>query len=130
MERRNRPVVEMTRSSLKEIQLPAKLWGEALRHSVYLLNRLPTRALTGQTSYEAWSKRKPDISHVRVFESLVHMKIPSNQVQKLDDRSKQVINLFKEPGTKGYRLYDPESNQVHISRDVTFEETKSWPWNK
>ena len=130
VERRNRTVVEMTRSCLKEMQLPANLWGEAVRHSVYILNRLPTRALTGQTPYEAWSTRKPDITHVRVFGCLVHMKIPANQVQKLDDRSKQVINLGKEPGTKGYRLYDPENNRVHISRDVTFEETKPWPWNR
>lgn len=111
------------------MKLPSKLWAEAVRHSVYLLNRLPTRALSGLTPYEAWSKRKPDVSHVRVFGCLVHMKIPINKVKKLDDRSKQVINLGREPGTKAYRLFDPKNNRVHVSRDVIFKETKGWDWS-
>lgn len=72
---------------------------------------------------------KPDIGHIQVFGCLVHMRTPGNQVMKLDDRSIQVINLGKEPGTKGYRLYDPNSKRIYISRDVVFEETKCWSWD-
>ncbi|KAL8145519.1 hypothetical protein AgCh_003617 [Apium graveolens] len=56
------------------------------------------------------------------------MKLPSVHTTKLDDRSKLVINLGKEPGTKAYRLYDPERKIVHVSRDVIFEENKAWMW--
>lgn len=49
VERRNRMMVEMARSCLKEMRMPNKLWGEAVRNSVYILNRVPTRALTGKT---------------------------------------------------------------------------------
>lgn len=94
----------MTRSFLKGRHLPAIFWGEAVKHSVYVLNRLPTRSLTGMTPYEAWSNRKPDIAHIRVFGCLCHMKVPSPGLKKLDDRSLPVINLGREPGTKGYRL--------------------------
>ncbi|KAL8100917.1 hypothetical protein AgCh_032970 [Apium graveolens] len=38
VERRNRTVIKMTRCFLKEMGLPANLWGEAVRHSVYVLN--------------------------------------------------------------------------------------------
>jgi len=31
--------------------------------------------------------------------------------------------------TKGYRIYDPESKKLHISRDVIFEENKGWDWS-
>lgn len=51
VERRNRTVVEMARSCLKETKIPSIMCGEAVRHSVYLLNRLSTRALTGVTPY-------------------------------------------------------------------------------
>lgn len=128
VERRNRTVVEMARSFLKEKQLPLALWGEAIRHSIYVLNRLPTRAVSGMTPYEAWSGRKPNIAHIRVFGCLGHMKIPPVHTTKLDDRSKLVINLGKEPGSKAYRLFDPKHNSVHVSRDVVFEEDKTWPW--
>lgn len=129
VERRNRTVVEMTRSSLKEMKLPAKLWAEGVRNAVYILNRLPTRALTNQTPYEAWENKKPEVSHIRVFGCLAHVKTPSVHNTKLDDRSKRMVNLGREPGTKGYRLYDPVENKIQVSRDVVFEETKQWPWD-
>lgn len=97
-----------------------KTVGEAVRHSVNLLNSLSTRILSGQAPYEAWSRKKLDVSHIRVFGYLAHMKIPSNQIKKLEDRNRQVINLGKESGTKAYQLYDPEGDRVHISRDVVF----------
>lgn len=54
MERRNRKVVAMIKIFLKEKGLSSIHWGEAVRHSVYVLNRLLTRALDGETPYEAW----------------------------------------------------------------------------
>lgn len=125
-ERRNRTVVAMIRSFLKERQLPSKLWGKAARHAVYILNRLPTRALSGKTPYEAWTTRKPDLGHIRVFGCVAHMKIPSAHTTKLDNHSKMVIHLGKEPGTKTYRLYAPDTETVHVSREVVFEEGKGW----
>lgn len=77
VERRNRTVVAMARSFLKEMKVPSFLWGEAIRHSVYVLNRLPTRSLSEKTPYEAWTGNKPDIGHLRVFGCAAYMKIPA-----------------------------------------------------
>jgi transposase InsO family protein len=44
-ERKNRSIMEMTRCMLHEKELPKKLWAEAANTSMYLLNRMPTRAL-------------------------------------------------------------------------------------
>ncbi|XP_074362568.1 uncharacterized protein LOC141702856 [Apium graveolens] len=57
----------MARSLLKEREIPAYMWGEAVRHAVYKLNRLPTRALSELTPYKAWSKKKPQIDYLKVF---------------------------------------------------------------
>lgn len=108
VERRNRTVAAMTRSFLKGAKLPSFMWGEAVRHSVYVLNRLPTRILRGKTPYEAWTGYKPDLSDLRTFGCIAYMKIPSVYTTKLDDRSKPVIYLGKEPETKANRLYDPK----------------------
>lgn len=56
------------------------------------------------------------------------MKVPTINLKKLDCRSKAVIHFGKEPGTKAYRLYDPETKTICISRDVEFEEDKTWNW--
>lgn len=53
VERINRTIIEMARCLLKEKELPLYFWGEALRHLIYLLNRLSTRAVEGVTPYEA-----------------------------------------------------------------------------
>lgn len=91
MERGNRTVVAMGRSMLKERNIPAKLWGEAIRHAVYVLNKLPTRALSKLTPYESWTSKKPQLEHTKVFGCLGYMKIPAVHVKKLDDRSKPVV---------------------------------------
>ncbi|KAL8105967.1 hypothetical protein AgCh_029688 [Apium graveolens] len=130
VKRRNRTIVAMARSFLKEKQLPGELWGEAARHSVYVLNRLPTRALSGKTPYEVWSGSKPDIGHIRIFGCIAHMKQPGVHLRKLDDRSKATVYLGRERETKACGLYDPEAHKILVSRDVIFEENKSWDWIK
>jgi transposase InsO family protein len=57
VERRNRTVMEMARSIMKSMKIPSKFWGEAVRHSVHLLNRLPTRPMGSRTPFEAWNGR-------------------------------------------------------------------------
>lgn len=37
------------------------------------------------------------------------------------------IRLSEE--SKAYKLYDPKSKKVVISRDVIFEESQGWKWN-
>lgn len=91
VKRRNRTVVAMTRSVLKESGLPAYMWGEAVRQSVYVLNRLPTSILKGKTPYKAWTGEKPDLSHIRVFGCTSVMKIPTAHTKKRDDRGKLVM---------------------------------------
>ena len=80
------------------------------------------------TPYEAWKGTKPDLDHIRLFGCIAYMKVPQVQVKKLDDRSIVVVYLGKEPGTKASRLYDPTTGRIHVSRDVTYQEDKSWPW--
>lgn len=121
-------VVAMTRSLLKEKGMPSMFWGEAVRHSVYILNRVPTRVLQGETPYEAWKGEKPNIGFLRVFGCLAHMKVPKEHIQKLDDRSKKMVYLGKEPGSKAHRLFDPLKGRLSVSIDVIFEEDRGWSW--
>ena len=64
VERRNRTLMEMTRSLLKHMSLPNHLWGEAVRHATYLINRVGTKSLTDQTPYNVLKGRKLNIEHL------------------------------------------------------------------
>lgn len=118
----------MARSMLSEKKMPTKYWGEAVRYAVYILNKLPTRSLSDITPYEAWFERKPSIDYLRIFGCVAYMKVLAAHTKKLDERSKRLVHIGREPGTKAYRLFDPISGSVHISRDVTFDERKGWAW--
>ena len=34
-----------------------------------------------------------------------------------------------ETGSAAYRVYDPATDRVHVSRDIVFDEVASWSWN-
>ncbi|KAG7552453.1 Integrase catalytic core [Arabidopsis thaliana x Arabidopsis arenosa] len=129
VERRNRTLMEMTRSILKHMNIPNYLWGEAVRHATYLINRVATRTLTDKTPYEAYKGKKPNIQHLRVFGCTAYARIESPHLKKLDDRSRTLIHLGTEPGSKAYRLLDPTKRKIVVSRDVDFDESKGWNWN-
>lgn len=49
---------------------------------------------------------------------------------KLDCKTFSYILLGVRAGSKAYRLYDPISQRIIISRDVKFKEDKCWSWDK
>ena len=55
-ERMYRTLVETVCAMLVYSKLPQKLWGEAFSTAVYLRNRSPTKAGSGMTPYEMWTK--------------------------------------------------------------------------
>ena len=129
VERRNQTVVEMARCLLKSMGVPAIFWGEAVRTAVYLLNRAPTRSLDGRTPYEAWHNRKPKVHHLRVFGCVAHVKRLGPGIDKLADRSTPMVFVGYEDGAKAYRVYDPATKQLRVTRDVVFEEHRRWDWS-
>ncbi|KAJ9559933.1 hypothetical protein OSB04_005093 [Centaurea solstitialis] len=59
-----------------------------------------------------------------------HAKVEPVNLKKLDARSRPLVHLGYEPGTKAYRLFNPTTQKIIVSRDVTFDETKGWDWVK
>ncbi|KAL8161831.1 hypothetical protein V2J09_013320 [Rumex salicifolius] len=80
--------------------------------------------------YQAWHGRVPKVQHFRVFGCVAHIKVVTPHIPKLADKSVQAVLLGYEEGSKAYRLLDPRRNKVMVSRDVIFEEEKSWCWSK
>jgi hypothetical protein len=130
VERRNQTIVGMARSLLKAKNMPGMFWGEAVSTAVYLLNRAPTQSVTGMTPYEAWHGARPDVSHLRTFGCIAHVKDVRPLLKKLEDRSRPMVFLGYEQGSKAYRCYDPVAKRVCISRDVVFDETAKWNWEE
>lgn len=120
VERRNRTLLEMTRSILKHMNVPNYLWGEGVRHSTYLIISVSTRTLVSQTPYEALKGKKPSIQHLRVFSCIGYAKADGPHLRKLEDRTQTLVHLGTEPGYKAYRMFNPMTRRIVVSRDVVF----------
>jgi hypothetical protein len=127
VERRNQTVVAMARALLKQRQMPAKFWGEAVMTAVHILNQSPTKALGNVTPYEAWHGRAPAVCHLKVFGCVAYTRCLS-QLRKLDDRGEAGVFIGYAEGAKAYRVFDPVSQRVRVSRDVVFDEGRGWDW--
>ena len=55
--------------------LGQEFWAEAVCNAPYTRNRCPTRVVYGMTPEEAWSGKKPRISHLRVFGCIAYAKV-------------------------------------------------------
>ena len=120
-ERKNRYLVEMTRSMLIDSNLPNKYWGEALITANHMQNILPTSS-QDVSPYERWTGKKPNPCYIRRFGCVAYAAISAEKRQKLDDRARKLTFVGYQEGTKGYRLLDRTNDKVYISRNVTFLE--------
>lgn len=129
-ERKNRTIMNSVRSMLSERQVPKDFWSEATRWSVHIQNRSPTVAVEGITPEEAWSGKKPAVEYFRVFGCIGYVHVPDQRRRKLDDKSKKCVFLGVSEESKAWRLYDPITKAIVISKDVVFDEGKSWDWDQ
>jgi hypothetical protein len=124
-ERLNKTVFEKVRCMLQHSSLEKRFWGEAAMTAIYLKNRSPTAALSGQIPEEVWSRSKVNLSHLRIFGCVAYSLIPKNKRDKLDAKGKEYIFVGYSETSKGYRLADPLCpTKVIISRNVAFIENK------
>lgn len=125
-ERANRTIMEMVRCMLFDARLGQEFWGYAALTSVHIINRLPSSAHNDKTPFEIWFGVQPSISHLRVFGCTTYRHIPAPTRRKLDRRAQKcrLVGYTEESGSRVYRVYDENTKQVFVTRDVVFDEGK------
>ncbi len=119
-EHANRTIIECARSMILAQGLGVELWGKVVNTMMYIKYRCPTKARDSKTPQEAWSGRKPDVSHLRVFGCKAFAHVPERT--KLVSKSMPCVFLGYCEGTKAYRLKCVETKRIIKSRDVAFIE--------
>jgi uncharacterized protein (DUF2164 family) len=84
IERCNRTIFDKARSLLIDSGLKKEFWRDAVLTSTYLANRSPVYN-QDITPYEAMTKKKPNVEHLKVFGSKAWARIPA---EKLRGRNK------------------------------------------
>ncbi|KAM2621688.1 hypothetical protein TB2_026408 [Malus domestica] len=122
-ERKNRDLLEKTRSLMLQANLPKKFWSQAIQTAAYIINRLPSRILKFKSPCQILKGRDIDISHLRVFGCVCYVHIQTIHRDKLDPRAIKCAFVGYSTSQKGYKCYDSKTRKVFVSRDVRFDET-------
>jgi IS30 family transposase len=83
VEHANETIMECARNMILTQGLELEFWGEVVNMAVYIKNQCPTKALDSKTPQEAWSGRKPDVSHLKVFGCKAFAHVPNEKRTKL-----------------------------------------------
>jgi hypothetical protein len=94
-------------------------------HAAYIRNRSPTKALDGLTPIEAWTGKKPDVSHFREFGCDVWVLIQGEKGSKLAPKSEKMVFVGFSEAQKAVRYHDPAKRSVRISRNYVFNENET-----
>jgi len=110
---------------LADSGLPGSFWGDAVLTMQYVRNRVPTSTLpVGFTPYEILHKKKPDLSHLRVWGCQCFVAIPGGLRDKAGPRRFEAIFVGYEENRVGWRVRDLQG-AYHFSRDVVFNESSA-----
>ncbi|CEM37699.1 unnamed protein product, partial [Vitrella brassicaformis CCMP3155] len=128
-ERMNRTLLEKGTALLLCHGITKAFWPFAMDTAAYLRNRMPTESLSeDKTPYEMWHGRRPYLGHVRVWGCLgcVHVRKPF-RAHKFAARAVPMLLIGYDGRTKdAYRMWNPKTRRVIISRDVRFLEKRTW----
>nr|GEW30948.1 ribonuclease H-like domain, reverse transcriptase, RNA-dependent DNA polymerase [Tanacetum cinerariifolium] len=69
--------------------------GEAVKHAIYILNRVPTRALVDKTPYEALYNRKPNLKNLKIFGCTAYAKEASRDKKWIEDMEIELDSINK-----------------------------------
>jgi hypothetical protein len=122
VERKHQHILNVARALLFQFKLPKKFWSYVVLHAVFLINRVSTSLLKQKSPYQLLYGSLPDIHSFKVFGCLCFASTLLAHRSKLQSRARKYVFLGYKSGTKGYVLYDLDTREIFVSRNVVFHE--------
>ncbi|CAM9829842.1 unnamed protein product, partial [Ectocarpus fasciculatus] len=116
VERSNRTIKDMARAMMLAAHIPVILWHRAVAMAVYLLNRLPTSALSNNAMpYEALYSKSPPSEIVHPFGCDVFVLVQEHARTALDATAKPCYYLGPVAGTKDmFHYFNPVTKRQGV----------------
>jgi hypothetical protein len=128
-ERYNKTLIQKMLAIMSAGKIPKWLWGEIAITASLLINIAPSSTLKSDNPHRLWmhhsdpkgSHHKFDYSFLRTIGCRAYIKIDKRD--KLAMKASELIMIGYDHMSKAYRLLDPSSKKVIISRNAVFNET-------
>jgi transposase InsO family protein len=104
VERKNRTLIEMSRSMLDEYKVLDSFWDEAINTACHASNRLYCHRFFNKTPYELLKGRKPNISYFQVFGCKCYILRKGSRLSKFQSKCDEGFLLGYSSNSKPYRV--------------------------
>jgi len=111
----------MVRSRISHSVLPKSLWGEALKTTIYIINRVSSKAVN-KTPYELWTGKRPSIKHLHIWGCPAEARPYRPHERKLDSRTISCYFVGYVERSWGYKFYNPTLRSFFETGNVRFLE--------
>ena len=113
-------LLECTRAFLHPSTLPKFLWGEAVKHAIWLKNRTVTRTLpNSKTPNKMLYSKKPNVAGLREWGTKVWVHDASGT--KLDGRSRIGWWIGFKEVSNAHRILWPDNRSVTAEQNIKFD---------
>jgi transposase InsO family protein len=127
VERKNKTLIDMTRTMLGEYKTPEWFWLEAINTACHAINCLNLHCLLKKTTYELLTGNKPNVSYFRVFRSKCYILVKKGRHSKFAHKVVEGFLHDYDSNTKAYRVFNKSSGLIEVTSDVVFDETNGFP---
>ncbi|GJT82694.1 retrovirus-related pol polyprotein from transposon TNT 1-94 [Tanacetum coccineum] len=108
----------------KEEGIKGSVTRHTLLYKMEWIEMIDRKTFKFEDTWKIWTGKLINYSDLNIFESPVYMMYNTQETTKLDLKSRKCLFLGYADGVKGYRLWDPTTHKVVVSRDVVFIEDK------
>jgi hypothetical protein len=123
--RKNRALIEMTRTMLDEYKTSNLFWMEMINTTCYATNHLYLHKLLKKTPYELLTGNKPNVFYFRVFRSKCYVLQKRSKSSKFAPKVYEGFLFGYDSNSRVYRIFNKDSDCVETTCDAVFDETNS-----
>ncbi|GJU52201.1 retrovirus-related pol polyprotein from transposon TNT 1-94 [Tanacetum coccineum] len=124
VERRNRTLVEATRTMHSASKLPLFFWAEVIATACYTQNRSLIFPRHEKTPYHIINERKPTLKHIHMFGCTCYLFRDGKNLDKMKEKKDPCIFVRYSTTSKGYRFYNKRTRLIVESIYLNFDEIK------
>ncbi|GJU49062.1 putative ribonuclease H-like domain-containing protein [Tanacetum coccineum] len=121
-ERRNRTLIEASRTMLADAKLPVTFWAEAVNTACYVQNRVLVTKPHNKTPYELFNGRAPAIGFLRPFGCHVMILNTLDHLGKFDAKGDEGFFVGYSLSSKAFRVYNKRTKHIEENLHIDFLE--------